>query len=464
MSILNNTSDAGRAAPSLRAFVESLPSPNIDTLLIRMREGHPLSLSGLAGSLKAVIAARIFLAAPSQLLFVCPQTASAEKTEADLAAILGEETVCSFPDYDTLPGGKDPPHNRIVEDRLRAYGRLASAVPCVVVTTTRSLVQKTITPALFERRALDIAQQEAMGLDSLVEWLLGKGFERRPIIEDIGQFSVRGGIVDIFPFLADNPLRIEFWGDTIESIRAFDVFSQRSVEKLEKARIVPMTEIPGDDEASVSILAHLKPGACVLFDETGPPEALCATVVTALKEAWAGEGCAPREELLCTAAGIQSLLAGRQLINIHAFAQDNDFSFNAKPAHAAQGGTAFFTDFRLLIQNGYTVTVLCENSGQQSRFKELATEADVSVATVIGNVDEGFILPNDKIAVFTENRLFNRYMHRLKFRKWKGGTTIHHVSALKKGDIVVHMEHGIGRFMGLERVRVGSLEKDCVNI
>jgi transcription-repair coupling factor (superfamily II helicase) len=170
------------------------------------------------------------------------------------------------------------------------------------------------------------------------------------------------------------------------------------------------------------------------------------------------------EKLTFTLDGLNQRFQHLSVITINAFQQEGDIFFNSAPQPKFTKRQKFFEEFRSMAAQGFSIVVCCENTGQKKRFEELALESDAAVDTVLGNIDEGFILKSEKQAVFSENRLFDRYINRIRFRRYKGGTTIHHISALKPGDFVVHVDHGIGRFCGLERVALGSLEKDCIKI
>ncbi|MFH0920066.1 MAG: transcription-repair coupling factor [Fibrobacterota bacterium] len=468
----------------LKDFVNTLTIPAFSPLRSALVPGRSVDCAGIAGSLKSVLVARLRLEeAARPVLWVVHNAQALERAENDLKNILGDEAVCLFPEYDALPGERRPPHGRIVEERLRTLDALVAGSPCAVVATAAALVYRMLPPAEFLRNTLDVRAGEEMDLSLLAEWLAERGFTRTPIIDDAGQFSVRGGIVDVFPLLSENPVRIEFFGDTVESVRAFDVFSQRSIGPLQRVRLVPVREVvvsaspePGGLEPEwrvptltkehIGLFDYLPAGSTIILDETPAFDFLHTDTLGLLTASFADKALPvdPGDWLLSLTA-LEASFVRHAAARFLSFRNDRSLFFDSTPQPVYnKQGTGFFPEFKSLQEKGWDLTVACENAGQAKRFQELSDESDIVLRTVLGNLEEGFMLNGSQQALFTENRLFGRYVNRIRFRKYKGGTTLHHVSSLKKGDYVVHVDHGIGRFRGLERISVGTLEKDCVII
>ena len=470
---------------TLTEFTASLNTPSIESLLDGVVSGKNLSCSGIAGSLKAVLLSKLFERAKRTLLCVVNESAQMDKLEADLKTLMGERSVFLFPAYDTVPYEKRRPHSLVVEERLRTFDALFSGKPGVVVADLRALLLKTIPPAYFRQQTLDIKVGEELDREMLLQWLLDRGFESIPMIDGVGQYSVRGGIVDVFPYMTDYPVRMEFFGDTVESLRLFDVFTQRSLERVPSVRLIPMREIvkltedemtlgketgpewrlPQHVSGAAPFFRHLPGDAVILWDETGDLALRRRDLLEFLSASPHDATDPAPEELLIGEADLAEAGSTYLGVSINTFRADGDLYFDSQPQPPfLKKGAGFFDEFKTMAGNGFKIIVACENAGQEKRFQELAIENGAPVESVLGNLEEGFILNNEKIAVLSENLLFNRYANRLRFRKFKGGTTLHHVSSLKVGDYVVHEDHGIGRFLGLERVQLGRLEKDCIRI
>ncbi|MBL8025458.1 MAG: transcription-repair coupling factor, partial [Fibrobacteres bacterium] len=468
----------------LQEIIRKMPSGALDEVKKNISPGKTVSTCGVSGSLLSAICSRLHTETDKQILLVIRKQNDLEKIEGDLKSFLGDEAVCTFPAYDTIPYEKRKPHGRIIEERMRTLFALASGKKAVIAVPLNTLLFRVPPPSYMVNNTLELKTGEEMDTALIAEWLVEMGFVRTAMIDDIGQFSIRGGILDIFSFLSENPIRVEFWGDTIESIRSFDVFTQRSLEKISSATIIPMREIvrksssglsSEDDgiewrladfiDKDVSLLDYLRPDAVTVLDELTDIDAARTDALALLESARPGKDDLAPEKLLTNKTLFNLALSKLSVLTVQPFKSETSIDFNSKsqPIYN-RPGSGYFEEFKALANSGYRIVVACENAGQEKRFKELALEAKAEIETAVGAIEEGFVLDTEKFALFSENRLLNRYQGRVRFRRYKGGTTLHHISSLKTGDIVVHVDHGIGRFLGLERIKIGRLEKDCIKI
>ncbi|MFQ5353655.1 MAG: DEAD/DEAH box helicase, partial [Thermodesulfobacteriota bacterium] len=223
--------------------------------------GEELSVSGLRGASDAFFLASFFSSSNRPVLAVVPDARAAGRFAEDLRFFIGAqadaqanaeaevEKVFLFPDTELLPFELKAPHPSILSARLELYHRLTRGRPFIIVTTARNLMQKLAPAPAFEQRVIRLARDEDYERDALVGDLLERGFNRVPMVEERGDISVRGAIVDIFPATGARPIRVEFFGDMIESIRSFEASSQRSVAALTEAVVLPANEA-GYSEAS----------------------------------------------------------------------------------------------------------------------------------------------------------------------------------------------------------------------
>jgi transcription-repair coupling factor (superfamily II helicase) len=468
----------------LQNLIKEMPCGALEESEKALLGGKSAVVCGVNGSLVSALSSRLYIDTNRQVLLVIRKQSDLEKLEGDLKSFLGDEAVYTFPAYDTIPYERRKPHGRVIEERMRTLFALASGKKGVTVVSLQTLLFRIPPPSYMVNNTLELRTGEEMDLGLVAEWLTEMGFTRTAMIDDMGQFSIRGGILDVFPFLCENPFRLEFWGDTIESIRSFDVFTQRSLEKVKSVTVIPMREIvhkakagvPVEEEGiewrlaeyidkDVSLLDYLRPDSFVVLDESSVIDATWSDALALLQSARSKEDDLPPEKLLTNRTVFNLALSKFAKLTIQPFKSDGciDFNSQSQPIYNRQG-SGYFEEFKALEEKGYKIVVACENGGQEKRFRELAVEAGVEIGTAIGALEEGFVLDNEKFALFSENRLLNRYQGRVRFRRYKGGTTLHHISSLKVGDIVVHVDHGIGRFLGLERIKVGRLEKDCIKI
>ncbi|HKK92110.1 MAG TPA: hypothetical protein VJ925_01710, partial [Longimicrobiales bacterium] len=225
-------------------------------------------LTGVRGSTDAAVLAALHADQPDRvILAVTSDPNAARALEADLVALLGDGVSHVFPQREGLPWDATDPHVEYSGLRVEAVESLFSGSGKVFVTTIRGLQERFPVPAQLTGLRIRITTGEKVSFQGLVERLEARGFERVPIVEEIGQFAVRGGLIDVFSVGAPDPLRIEFWGDEIDSIRTFDILDQRSTGTLEEAAILPVAFGTTEDEATeLRSLLELVPTGALLVD------------------------------------------------------------------------------------------------------------------------------------------------------------------------------------------------------
>jgi len=232
-----------------------------------------IRLGNLYGSTRNLVAAALAEKLGKSLIYVTRGSRQAEKIEADLLNFLPVDKVRSFPQWEILPYEDARPEAGIAGNRMEVFTALMDRVPGITVATVRSLMQKVSAPENFCGHVRTLRIGETLDLDSLLSDLVAMGFRREAMVEEVGSFSLRGGILDIYGFGMDNPVRIELFGDKIEDIRSFEIADQRSVAKLKEAVLLPVAESvgwdrrPGGDEELTDILAYLDDDSLVLYDD-----------------------------------------------------------------------------------------------------------------------------------------------------------------------------------------------------
>ncbi|MEP7027803.1 MAG: CarD family transcriptional regulator, partial [Candidatus Eisenbacteria bacterium] len=480
-----------------------------------------LGVRGLAGSAGAWLVAALYARAGGTILLVAEDGEKAEEAREDLEHFLGPDAVLPFPEPETRPYDSTSPHPAVTAQRLETLAALARGEQGVVVTTVRALAQKVLSPERLVSHELALTVSQDYERDDLVARLVGLGYERVPIVSSLGQFSVRGGLMDLFSLGSEDPWRLEFDGDTLVSLRRFDPLSQRSVESMASATVLPRYEIalsPGEaaevlerlgaagDRAAeaarldgrglermtselffegmervaghygqdlVPLWSYLPPDAAVWLDD---PDRLRARgegldeEVTRQHESAVAHFplISPPAELFVPWA---EALAGANerpcMAALGPIAHKRDPAVVLEVACAPQ--PAFTRNLDLvrgflndLNGRGYELHVLCDNSGQRDRLGELlgATPALLD----IGLLAHGFTCGEAKLALLTDHEIFERYRRRARRRKKTGGLSLAELNALDPGDHVVHVDHGIGIYKGLTRQTMNAQETDCLEI
>jgi transcription-repair coupling factor (superfamily II helicase) len=437
----------------------------VRSLLARLRSGErEVSLSGVAGSLGALLAAAVRESFPERpLLFLSPDEEAGQNAKEDLEGLLGRGpggSVFWFPESDALEGQRWPT-DEVAGDRLAALAGLASGeTGCVVVTTQAAIREPTADRNGLQASITTLKAGETPGpldLEELVERLVASGYERLPLVSDLGEVSVRGGIVDVFPHGKENPVRIEFLGDEVVSLREFDPITQRSVTSLEEVTLLPRWETA----AGATLSDHL-PLETIVFQDFRQEEA--EETVSKLET---------RQIVRLVRLGDSAVIIPNPKSKIK-----NCISFGSRSQEQLGGALNLLRrELAALDEENYRAFILCENEGQRERLEEIlqgvetvgTVEPDVSppgppASLLVGTLTQGFVFPLAHLAVFTDHEVFGRQRFRRRYRRFARGTPIRDYLSLTPGDYVVHIRFGIGRYQGLTRLAVDGKERDCLQV
>ena len=471
------------ALPRILDALESLP------VYTRVRNtfpppGHRLTIAGLPGSSDAALAAALVRGAGERRFFVvvAETLPDAERWLADLAS-LTEDTagVALYPPREGF--GEVEPHLEVAGERVETLEQVARGQVRLLVTTARAVLERTRLPSALRSGRLEIRHGEQRRLESLTSHLESIGFERVSLVDDVAQFSVRGGIVDIYGFGMASPVRIEFWGDEITSLRQFDILTQRSTRDVEHAVILPVDTPAPDDDADDAMprgsLTELLPPDSVILLPGGThlePE---------MRRTWEearhhielarrrGEDAPPREELFRPPE--EALRALAEFSTLALRERDDDSQSPADVTFPLRRPETIDRDIkrlRAILTDGMPTLILCDNVGQAERLDELLGEggrrpvsADLAVAVLGG----GFVVPGEGgsqlaarsslfsgLRVLTDHEIFRRERRLRRARRYSSGTPLETMTALKSGDFVVHLEHGIGIYRGIDTIFAGQ--------
>jgi transcription-repair coupling factor (superfamily II helicase) len=471
--------EAFRSVPAFRELADALP-----------RAGESVLAEGLAGSSPALLVGALHHVRPERIwLLVASTPDGAEQVATDLEALLGEGAVHLYPQRESLPYEEAEPHVEIGGARVEALEALLGGRTALMVTTTRALQE--LSPAVdgLADLRLELRVGAEIRLADLSARLEEMGFERVATVEEVGQFALRGGIVDVFGFGTPEPARIEFWGDQVESIRHFDLLSQLSVSSVESIQVLPVDLRPSGDGARGrtapagegaaggrrSLLDYLPPEAVLVHLTGGATRTELErtwTEVQRLHQAEVQRGTRPDgPEALFLPADTAAARLDRfpQLFVGEGPATGRTLRFRAAPPEAIDRDLARLGEtLRAGAARGERTLVLCDNQGQLDRLQELLDELRVrsDVTLALGSVSGGFILADadPPFRVLTDHEIFRRTRRIRRRRRFRGAAALESLAALKPGEYVVHMDHGVGQFRRMERVRVGEEEFETLVI
>ncbi|HVK39834.1 MAG TPA: transcription-repair coupling factor [Candidatus Kapabacteria bacterium] len=448
----------------MRQILDRISTSNtFASLLDALKQRREIPVRSIAGSLRSTIIALLYQRTAEPFLMIFEDRADADAVYADLVTLIGSEhTLLYQEEHHTAATLRDTLDAELVSlsDALKV---LSDDPLRIIVTDIETLSAPVPSARNIAQNIMELRVGERVGLEDLARRLALGGFERADIVESVGQYALRGGIIDIFPAGVDNPIRVEFFGDELESIREFDPGSQRSVRDLPRVELMARLFHAEDDELAATVLDHIREETVLYLEE---PERLFGLLEDAGRESLIeaiGKFRHISHSLLYSASDAE-------VIDVGARAQPS-FSSSLAELCRAVGG------FRL---EGYSVFLLSDGDEARRRAEQLV-EGECDRAEESGEpypfattelsyetetLTNGFILPNERIAVITEHEVFNRKRARARVvrRKQFKGFTMRELKQLRQGDFVVHVDKGIGRFIGLETISVGGSRVEAVKL
>ena len=447
-------------------------------------------VSGLVGSALSISIAELFKETALPFLLILNDKEQAAYHLNDLENILGDESVLFYPGSYRRPYQIEQTDNANVLLRSEVLNRINSRKkPALIVTYPEALFEKVVTKKELEKNTLKISVGENLSIDFVNEILFEYNFKRVDFVTEPGEFSVRGGILDVFSFSNDEPYRIEFFGDEIDSIRTFDVETQLSLEQLKKVFVIPNVENKLMEENRESFLKYISGKTIIcLKDQEIVNSAIDAlfTKATQAYDTLQGEVKRVSPELLfCTSRLLKKQFEGFKTIT---FATSNPHGLREKSGDTLLKNTSkligfntkpqpsFNKQFDLLIENlnqntdkGYTNYIFCSSDQQAKRFEDIFADAKVAVTqfeTVVFPLYQGFIDHQCKHVCYTDHQVFERY-HKFSLKNGyakKQAITLKELTNLVVGDYVTHIDHGIGKFGGLQKIEVEGKQQEAIKL
>ncbi|MFT5821634.1 MAG: transcription-repair coupling factor (superfamily II helicase) [Crocinitomix sp.] len=459
-----------------QSYQDSEKIVSIASLL--QEEDVKINLNGLVASSAAVVANAVIQNRTGFHLFVLPDKEDAAFFLNDLENLNKKASnILFFPHSYKRPYQLEEIDNANVVSRAEVLERINRGNTSIVVTYPEALFEKIITKKQFAKNILEIRQGTEYSVDFINELLIEYEFEKVDFVYEPGQFAVRGGIIDIYSFSNDIPYRVEFFGDEVDSIRTFDPVNQLSIKSMSRLTVVPNIQSYATEEVREDILQFLPDQtniwikdflltgstlekeykkAVQIFDEL--PE-------TPVKHT-------PPTDLFFSKVGFNKNIQNFNIIEFgtRSFFEGKAFHFNISVQ------PSFNKNFELLIEDlrkgekaGFTNMIVSSQAKQVERLYAIFEDLNSSVqfTTLSFALHEGFIDNDLKFTCFTDHQIFERY-HRFRlkdgFRKNKQALTLKEIYNLQKNDYVTHIDHGIGRFSGLEIIDVNGKPQEAIRL
>ncbi|RBN49836.1 transcription-repair coupling factor [Flavobacterium psychrolimnae] len=460
-------------------------SPKTQQIVARLLENNQvkMQLSGLLGSAVSFVIRSVFKQSELPFLVILNNKEEAAYYLNDLEQMIGEQDVLFYPGSFRRPYEIEDTDNANVLLRAEVLNRINSRKkPAIIVTYPEALFEKVVTRKELDKNTLKVAVGDKISIDFINEVLFEYEFKRVDFITEPGEFSVRGGIVDVFSFSNDNPYRIEFFGDEVESIRTFDVATQLSIETQKKITIIPNVENKVFQENRESFLDYISEKTVIFIQNTedfllqldkqfGKAEEAFAKLSQEIKRS------SPEQLFLNQEAFIKRALDFSivELSSKPIFRITKKFEFHIQPQ------PSFNKQFDLLLNNlnenhfnGYKNYLFCSNDAQAKRFHDIFETLDEANSenirkqynTIVLPLYQGFIDEENQITCYTDHQIFERY-HKFSIKNGyskKQNITLKELTTLSVGDYVTHIDHGIGRFGGLQKIQVEGKTQEAIKL
>ena len=521
--------------------------PDLKTILAAKT---PLTLAGVPTGFLPSLLADLARAAPTRAVFIAPDDAAMRAVAATAAFFAPELEVVQFPAWDCLPYDRASPTLRVMAERIGALHRLQAKPkgPQLFLTTVNAATQRVLTPFRLRQLVATLAPNERIGRDDLATLLQANGYVRTDTVHDQGEYAVRGGLVDLYPSGEEQALRLDFFGDEIESVRTFDPQDQRTTGRIDGFTLLPASEalldaeqvkrfrsryreafgatatgdpiyqavsegrrqagmehwLPLFEDKLATLFDHLGDGAIVVHEAgvaqaaEGRLEAI-ADYFENRKRAEASQPgsyrpLAPKALYLGSKEWGEALAAARSHVatpfhepesaTVLDFGVDGPRDFAPERASGVNIYEAVVDHLEKLRKDGRKPILASYSAGSRERLAGLLKDhglhggkaaetwqaalgvADTSktagVALVVLPLDHGFTAPG--MAVLTEQDMLGDRLVRRRKRKKSADAFLAELATLTPGDLVVHMDHGIGRYQGLTSIPVGKSPHDCVAV
>lgn len=422
-----------------------------------------VDVSGVWGACKTLAALQTAQRMGCGLLFITAKRAEAEAVYDDLASFAGEEQALLFPAWEVLPHDVMSPSDDIMAERLNTLEKLEAArksgQPLYIAVSVRAFMQYVIPRRHLTDHSLQLACGARQPMEDLIASLIKLGYTREPMVEKRGEFSVRGGLLDIFPMSAELPGRLEYFDEEIESIRLFEPETQRSVARVEELRVPPRSE-------KTSLASSLRKRDLSPFSDYFSEKTLLAVdepIAVQEEGALVAGQCADSPYFMDWTTARNQWGRFPKLFLSQMPRKDSGratrLTMRSGPVDTFTGHTeTFWEKLREWELDGFAVRILCVNTGEQRRMLDLLEEHGyrpgrdtVSPAVEIGRLRAGFMSFTDHLVLLSEREIFGRHYVRRKRRRFEAGASITQFGDLRAGDYVVHEVHGIGRYTGLRK-------------
>ena len=442
-----------------------------------------IRLEGLVGAQESFVLSATYLLSPRVYIYIAIDKEEAAYLQNTLEAIHDASDVMFFPDSFKRPMQFEEMNNSNILQRTEVVNklRIKSSKPRIVVSYPEALFEKVVDPAILEANKIIITKDEKLDVDTMIEILVDYGFIRTDFVYEPGQFSIRGGIIDIFSYGNEWPYRIELFDDEVESIRTFNPINQLSIQNIATVSIIPNINVKFKQNQKVPLFDVLDANSVVWvkdFDVLLDKLQICfdkceefAKVLktredSELKQAFEERAFIYPNETMAAISDHHMILERRGTISI-----DPDLVMNYETSNQS----SFNKNFSLLIEDmkhkekqGFTNYLFTDSGRQIERFYKIFEDLDAQLDfhPVNKAIHAGFVDRQLNIACYTDHQIFERF-HKYKLKKGftkEQAMSLKMLRELQPGDFVTHIDHGVGRYSGLEKIEINGHKQESLRL
>ncbi|MDC1283864.1 transcription-repair coupling factor [Saprospiraceae bacterium] len=442
-----------------------------------------IRLEGLVGAQESFVLSATYLLSPRVHIYIAIDKEEAAYLQNTLEAIHDASDVMFFPDSFKRPMQFEEMNNSNILQRTEVVNklRIKSSKPRIVVSYPEALFEKVVDPAILEANKIVITKDEKLDVDTMIEILVDYGFVRTDFVYEPGQFSIRGGIIDIFSYGNEWPYRIELFDDEVESIRTFNPINQLSIQNIATVSIIPNINVKFKQNQKVPLFDVLDANSVVWvkdFDVLLDKLQICfdkceefAKVLktredSELKQAFEERAFIYPNETMAAISDHHMILERRGTISI-----DPDLVMNYETSNQS----SFNKNFSLLIEDmkhkekqGFTNYLFTDSGRQIERFYKIFEDLDAQLDfhPINKAIHAGFVDRQLNIACYTDHQIFERF-HKYKLKKGftkEQAMSLKMLRELQPGDFVTHIDHGVGRYSGLEKIDINGHKQESLRL
>jgi len=459
----NHITDHYKNHPVLHAIIETINEDKIGKIRVE----------GLSGSSRAMVLSLVFHKTQTTHVVIIPEKEDAAYFYNDLVSIVGDDSVFFFPSTykRSVQYEQTEPANIVL--RTEVLNHLASGKrKGIVVTYPESAMEKVVSRKNLKKNTFSINKGDKISLEFLEEILHEYNFVRTDFVYEPGQYSIRGSIADVFSYSADLPYRIDFFGEEVDTIRSFNTDNQLSVSIHKNISIIPNIQDLSIEEINDSFTDFLPPSSVIWIEDADFIKEKINNIFSQTTQREESGQIFHKKEIVMTGnhfiehcRKFRMLELGRQSM----FEPDARFEFRTEPQ------PVFNKNFELLsgklISNnadGYFTYIISESETQIERLRDIFAEInpEVHFTPLLLNLHHGFTDHDLKISIYTDHQIFDRY-HKFRIRGYftkKESISVKELTGLNPGDYVVHIDHGIGKFGGLEKIEVNGKIQEAIKL